>query len=528
MSRKPELLFEKFEIETVIKKDAYSAVYLARHIYLGKRIFLKTLNTKELADAALLHRFKREAKILAHLEHPHIIKVLDFGTVGDQFYISFEYFASRNLRQWLKERSLTVAQKEFLLAQLAQALHFAHSQGVVHRDLKPENILLDESLHLKIADFGLALWNDERHVTEASSIVGTPAYMSPEQIRGEHLTPKTDLFNLGLITFEMFKGKNPFLGAEVGQTLNNILNFDETELRRSYRDLPQNIVEILDGLLRKNPQDRFATAGEILEHLPFGEQLPQAPFVSHRKSIFKAIVLIALPLFLLLAVLIVFKERARKSEISAQKATKPVAGSVERQKSKADSLSDGQAVPPVKERAPESGPEPRSETKKRETLAPVSAKTKTAPPVSRTVKKGLLWIECQPWARVTIDSNQSVTTPLKEGIALSAGRHRLIFSHPAFPEFETSVRVKPGETNFVRVSLDTLFGYLDCQVFPWGKIFVDDTFVDVSPLKRPLPLSPGRHKVQVENPGFEPYTTEIVVSRKDTVRLDVHFGKAEK
>jgi hypothetical protein len=105
---------------------------------------------------------------------------------------------------------------------------------------------------------------------------------------------------------------------------------------------------------------------------------------------------------------------------------------------------------------------------------------------------------------------------------------RDVFSHPAFPEFETSVRVKPGETNFVRVSLDTLFGYLDCQVFPWGKIFVDDTFVDVSPLKRPLPLSPGRHKVQVENPGFEPYTTEIVVSRKDTVRLDVHFGKAEK
>ncbi|RLD09444.1 hypothetical protein DRI50_12165 [candidate division KSB1 bacterium] len=525
MNRKPELLFEKFEIETVIKKDAYSAVYLARHIYLGKRIFLKTLNTKELADPTLLHRFKREAKILAHLEHPHIIKVLDFGTFGDQFYISFEYFESENLRHWLKKRSLTEAQKEFLLAQLAQALHFAHSQGVVHRDLKPENILINEDLELKIADFGLALWNDERHVTEATSIVGTPAYMSPEQIRGEELAFKTDLFNLGLIVFELFKDKNPFLGTEVGQTLNNILNFDEAELRRSYEDLPQNIVKILDGLLRKNPQERFASAGDVLAFLPFDDRLPQAPFVSHKKSIVKAIVFIALPLFLLLAVLIVLKEREKRT-VPATRGKPEAAPTQPLTTVKKDSVvTHRTSVPPV---APSSQAGSKKNGEERTKSGERVRKSTVANPVASPAKAGELWIECQPWARVTIDSVLTVTTPLKKSIALKAGRHRLVLRHPAYPEFRTTVQVKGGEKNLVKFKLDTLFGYLDCQVFPWGKIFVDGKLVDVSPLKKPVPLAPGRHVLVVENPQFPKYSAKIDIAQKDTTHVRVHFSRDVK
>jgi len=205
----PEILFEKFEIERCVKKDAFSAVYLANHIFLGKRIFLKTLNTKALPDPNILPRFKREAKILARLDHPNIIKVLDFGTWKNFFYISFEYFESQNLRVWLSSKKLTIGQKEHLIAQLADALNFAHDRGIIHRDLKPENILINDRLELKIADFGLAVIKDENNITEAGSVVGTPAYMSPEQIRGEELSSLSDLFNLGIIIYEMFQGKNP-------------------------------------------------------------------------------------------------------------------------------------------------------------------------------------------------------------------------------------------------------------------------------------------------------------------------------
>ncbi len=526
MNRTPDLLFEKFEIESVIKKDAYSAVYLATHIFLGKRIFLKTLTTSGLSDITLLQRFKREAKILARLEHPHIIRVLDFGTFENQFYISFEYFESRNLRYWLQKGTLTSAQKEYLLAQLAQALQFAHEHGVIHRDLKPENILIADDLHLKIADFGLALWNEESTITEAGSIVGTPAYMSPEQIRGETLNPQTDLFNLGIIAYEMFLGKNPFLGRDAGQTLNNILNYDAHSLRRSYAHVPQNIVQILDGLLVKNRQDRFRHAREVLAYLPFKETLPQAPFVSHGKSILKAIVLIAVPLFLLLLALIFWQERA------GMKVVKPVnnvarSSALRKQGVMADSA-DREAVvlkKPAKKRFTKKlRPSPPSSEPEVVLKEAESAGNEPKP----VLVEGRLWIECLPWAQVTVDSSPAVVTPLKSALSLAPGWHRLSFRHPAFPPYEMRVHVPADGDAFVKIKLDTLFGYLDCQVFPWGTVYVDGKLVDVSPLKKPLPLSPGTHVLQVKNPRYPLFVKHITLQRGDTVRVAVHFGATQK
>lgn len=514
MNQKPELLFEKFEIESVVKKDAGSAVYLARHIYLGKRIFLKTLNTAELNDPTQLHRFKREAKILAKLDHAHIIKVLDFGTFQDRFYISFEYFESKNLRFWLTRRKLTSGQKEYLIAQLAQALNFAHQQGIVHRDLKPENILINDDLQLKIADFGLALLNEENNVTEATSIVGTPAYMSPEQIRGEKLTHKTDLFNLGLIIFEMFKGKNPFLGADVGQTLNNILNFDPQQLRAEYDDLPSNIIKILDGLLQKNPDERFASAGEILPYLPFKNELSGAPFVDHRKSILKAVVLIAVPLFLILAMLIFFNQRETKSPKSSGIVVPESLSAVPGHGSEKNSLTASEKIlPEPKER--------RKAVRKTMVSKPTrpGEKIKTVPKIGR----GTLWIECLPWAKVTVDSAQTFTTPLKQPVTLTEGTHRLLFRHPAYPSYETRIRIRAGEESLFKVNLDTVFGFLDCQVFPWGKIYVDGRFVDVSPLKKPMPLKEGEHRLTIRNPQFPDYQKTVAIRRRDTLHIRVNF-----
>jgi len=196
-----QVLFDKFSIISCIKKDEFSAVYLADHIFLGKKIFLKTLDEEKLPDPAVLERFKREAKILARLEHPNVIKVLDFGTKKNFFYISFECFESSNLRQLLRQSSLNNDDKENLTAQICRALLYVHGKKITHRDLKPENILTDSGLNLKIADFGLAVIKGGSDLTEASSVVGTPAYMSPEQISGKRVQPQSDLFSLGIIIF---------------------------------------------------------------------------------------------------------------------------------------------------------------------------------------------------------------------------------------------------------------------------------------------------------------------------------------
>ena len=137
-----QILFDKFEIIECLKKDDQSAVYLANHIYLGKKIILKILDRNRIDDESIIERFKREAKLLAGLDHPHIIKVLDFGLYENYFYISFEYFESENLRLHINKNTFTYEKKLDLLKQLFLALHFAHSTDIIHRDIKPENILV--------------------------------------------------------------------------------------------------------------------------------------------------------------------------------------------------------------------------------------------------------------------------------------------------------------------------------------------------------------------------------------------------
>ena len=138
------ILFDKFEIIECFKKDDYTGVYLAQHIYLNKEIILKCLNTKTVPDNTTVERFKREAKILAKLDHPNIIKVLDFGMYDEYFYISFEYFKGGSLREVIHANKLTIEEKRRVVIQILEGLDEAHLNGIIHRDIKPENLVLED------------------------------------------------------------------------------------------------------------------------------------------------------------------------------------------------------------------------------------------------------------------------------------------------------------------------------------------------------------------------------------------------
>ena len=249
------ILFEKFEIVEYIKKDEHYGVYLSNHIYLGKKIILKTLNTKTIPDNSIVKRFQREAKILAQLDHPNIIKVLDFGSYENYFYISFEYFHGNNLRVEMDKGKLHENLKLTIVIQLLQGLSFAHKNGIIHRDIKPENILLNDSYKLKIGDFGLALDTSDELVTKQYSIVGTPCYMSPEQIQGEKLTLQTDLFSAGIVIYELYLSKNPFLGKKVNDSVNRLINYNEKEIFSTINNINTTIISLLTTLLKKTPAD---------------------------------------------------------------------------------------------------------------------------------------------------------------------------------------------------------------------------------------------------------------------------------
>jgi len=518
MTDLPQKLFDKFEILSCLKKDASTSVYLANHIYLGKKIVLKTLDTSELADETILQRFQREARILAKLDHPNIIKVLDFGTFDSFFYISFEYFEALNLRQLLKQKKLADAEKADILKQIARGLREAHRNNIIHRDLKPENILVSSSLLVKIADFGLALPAEEMRITQQTSIVGTPGYMSPEQIRGEMLTPQSDLFSLGIIALELFTGSNPFIGKDVNETINNILSADAEKITLWTETLPQPVKDAVVELLQqhtnsrtKSPKDFLHQLGEIdreeTEHIHHPRKKKHHPALRNVIYASVAVVIIVYIWFL--------KDKLNKFTQTQQL---PVLQDTTLQQ---DSTIGMEKQPDSSFQHPmalkDSAPEAKIAIKED---IPASISKKNEEPMN---VPGKLFIRCSPWADVYIDSVKIATTPLQDYIRVFAGTHELRLQHPDYPPYSEQFQIHPAKTLLIQVNLDTLFGFLDCKVYPWGQVYVDHVLKGTTPLMRPLRLAPGKHLLRVKNPNY-PFVDEIIhIAKNDTYFFKLNF-----
>jgi len=520
-----EILFNKFEILKWLKKDEFAAVYRANHIYLGKPIVLKVLDTHALPDEATVQRFKREAKILARLDHPNIIRVLDFGLHEQFFYISFEYFESQSLRSLLKHRSLSPVEKKHILVQILQGLQYAHANEVIHRDIKCENILVDDELCVKIADFGLALTSAESRVTHPEVLVGTPSYMSPEQILGQPVTPQSDLFSLGIVAYEMYIGTHPFIGKDINQSLNNIVSFDEDELFKSLSESPEEIQPIITNLLRKNPRDRFQTAEEVLAalHVPPGSaQSLRRP----KKKSYVYITAAFVAVFSLIATLFIVNNVADKMDISVHHL--PVEQEISQRTSPdstvRESLSAENAEISTKKTASsaqllETKPGQRSFSRE------PSDKSQPASMVPEEEPMGELYIECLPWAYVVLDSARIDTTPLRHTIHVAAGVHDLQLVHPSYPMYHERIHVSPSQVTTVKVNLDTLFGFLQVDAFPWGEVLVNGISYGITPLQSPIKLTPGEYTVTIKNEQFGSVERIAIVSRRDTAQVRHRFER---
>jgi serine/threonine protein kinase len=508
-----DILFEKFEVIDTLKKDSHTSVYLANHVYLGKKIILKTLNTNELADKTILERFKREAQILARLDHPNLIKVLDFGTYSNHFYISFEYFDSSNLRTIIQKNNLSSEAKTNLVIQLLKALNIAHQNQIIHRDIKPENILVNSNLQLKIADFGLALVQNEHVLTQKSSIVGTPGYMSPEQIRGENLTAQTDLFSAGIVIYELFTGVNPFLGREISQTINNILNFNEEENLSKLSSLPENVREAVKNMLRKNFSKRTKSALEALNY--FGIQGKIYSSVETDGSIkfnrVKKYLLYSSAAAVLILAIIGFwiNQNDGKSTLQNKKNEKE---NIHRDvpKTDTDKTESGESSSKVSEMK-----------NSREDLA-LGDETTTK------ISNGRLFVEVNPWAEIYLDNKKVDTTPLKNYILLEQGEHELKLIHPDFPPYVEKINIEPDDIKNVKINFSDYVGYLDCKIYPWGDIYIDGEYKTTSPVREPIPFSPGRYTLLIKNPGFDDIERQITIKAKETYSLKLNFEEQNK
>ena len=188
-----------------------ATVYRARQVNMQRDVAIKVMSADLAQDPQFVARFEREAQVIAHLEHPRILPVHDFGHEGELFYLVMRLIEGDTLYQRLLDGALPVETAARFVAQVAEALDYAHEQGVIHRDLKPNNILIDAWDNLYLMDFGLAkMVASSSNLTETGAVLGTPAYMAPEQWRGAPVDARTDVYALGVILYEMIIGETPF------------------------------------------------------------------------------------------------------------------------------------------------------------------------------------------------------------------------------------------------------------------------------------------------------------------------------
>ncbi len=259
----------KYEISGILGKGAMGTVYDARDPVIDRRVAIKTLTLPDAADTEAqdeLARFKREAQAAGRLTHPNIVGVFDYGETPKLAYIVMEFVDGPSLKSLLdKNERFPAAETVRMMEALLAGLQFSHERGVVHRDIKPANVMLTRGGQVKIADFGIARI-ESSNMTQAGTIMGTPAYMSPEQFMGQTVDTRTDIYSAGVVLYQMLTGERPFEGSMTG-IMHKALNVAPPRPSELSVTAPEPLDALVARAMAKRPEQRFASAAEFAQAL---------------------------------------------------------------------------------------------------------------------------------------------------------------------------------------------------------------------------------------------------------------------
>jgi len=506
-----------YRIIASISDSGQALSYRAVHVHLEREVFLKVLPAGGPGWQERRARFEREAKALARIDHPAVVRVYDFGEVDGKLFLASEYLEGPDLAHRLAQGPLPWPEVEALALRLLEGLEALHAAGIVHRDIKPSNILLSTG-GPKLADLGLARLLQNPAATQSDALVGTPAYMDPEMLRGRAADARSDLFSLGATLYEAFAGKRAFPGATFQEAVKALLETDP--MLSLPEDTPEDARRFLGVLLEKQAERRPRDVAEARAIL-FAERC--VPPAARRRESWP-VWMFAVPAIVAAIAVVTTLPRLR-----GKYQNPPIAALSAGIDHDSVVVSDVVAPPShdVLKEAPE---EPVTVVRRKEqgpshepALATASASPPDALPLARTrfEESAMVWITSVPWAEVRIDGDVVDTTPLSGPLTLAPGRHEVTLAHPAFPAVISILQLAPGTMESLRVSLAESLGFVHVHTDPWATVQVDGIAAGTTPLAAPIALRPGSHEVRAENPFFPPENTKVTVAPGETTVVQI-------
>ncbi len=415
-----------FNVERPIGRGGMSVVYLARELELNRLVAVKILPLHLSMGEDAIERFKREAKVAASLDHPHIVPVHRIGATPRFMWYSMKWVRGRSLQEILRDRGrLDLDETIRILEAVSSALDHAHHRGVVHRDIKPGNVLIDESGWVTVCDFGLAKAFGTLQLTQTGTGVGTPGYMSPEQCFGRQLDGRSDQYALAVLAFECLTGSLPFTADSFGEIVRKHCFEPPPRIDALRTDIPAAVADVLHRALSKEPADRFPDVSALVEAI--GGRASRAPASMSDPSLATlAVTPPAAP---------APRRRVGRAWLWAAGVTIAAGGAI------ALSLGHGDAGPVANDTARTAAPAP-------DASAPAIAAAAVPDPAVAT-----LVVDARPPATVLLDGRSLGTTPVLHA-RVAPGEHRVRLQAEGYQPYERTVDlVAGGADSLIHITL---------------------------------------------------------------------------
>ncbi|TFG37390.1 MAG: PEGA domain-containing protein [Desulfobacterales bacterium] len=261
--------YGRYEVVEELGKGSMGVVYKAHDPHIDRHVALKVLRQERMSSENYVRRFLKEAKAIGRLSHPGIVSVYDIGQDQGSIYIAMELLQGLSLQEVIRQKKLNIEQIIDLISQVGEALDYLHRSGIIHRDIKPTNIIITPEGRAKITDFGIARIEDTsaHQQTQIGEILGTPEYMSPEQVEGKPVDNRSDLYSLGVILYELMAGRRPFKGDHIVVLFHAIIQETPVEPAKINQAIPAELSRLVMKSISKSPADRFPSGAEMAARL---------------------------------------------------------------------------------------------------------------------------------------------------------------------------------------------------------------------------------------------------------------------